>query len=378
MTWWEQGLRLLLAVTIGCVIGIERERKNRPAGMRTHVLVCVGASIIAIMESLMISDTISLNMNTANTGIGISYGRITAQVISGIGFLGAGTIFVSQKKIAGLTTAASLWTAACLGLAVGMGYYLIAIAGCAIVMLTLSLLQRMVRVNAVKHVEVKFIHRVETIAFINDYFQSVGVKVLDMLDGEEAGIKSVSFLVEGPMAYGYLKGERGVHRLVRISPFNSAGKRMTSFASVEVMPEFNEDIQIEIKPEDIEIDTHRASGAGGQHINKTDSAVRITHIPTGIVTSCQSERSQLQNKEQALNMLKSKLYQRYIEEQEEKLSKIKGVQMKNEWGSQIRSYVFCPYTLVKDVRTGYEETNVTRVMDGEIDEFIYAYLKSQI
>jgi len=205
-----------------------------------------------------------------------------------------------------------------------------------------------------------------------------GVKVLDMLDGEEAGIKSVSFLVEGPMAYGYLKGERGVHRLVRISPFNSAGKRMTSFASVEVMPEFNEDIQIEIKPEDIEIDTHRASGAGGQHINKTDSAVRITHIPTGIVTSCQSERSQLQNKEQALNMLKSKLYQRYIEEQEEKLSKIKGVQMKNEWGSQIRSYVFCPYTLVKDVRTGYEETNVTRVMDGEIDEFIYAYLKSQI
>ena len=204
------------------------------------------------------------------------------------------------------------------------------------------------------------------------------VKVLDMLDGEEAGLKSVTFLVEGPLAYGYLKGERGVHRLVRISPFNSAGKRMTSFASVEVTPEFNDDIQIEIKPEDIEIDTHRASGAGGQHINKTDSAVRITHIPTGIVTSCQSERSQLQNKEQAMNMLKSKLYQRYIEEQEAKLASIKGVQMANEWGSQIRNYVFCPYTLVKDVRTGYEENNVDKVMDGAIDEFIYAYLKSQI
>ena len=204
------------------------------------------------------------------------------------------------------------------------------------------------------------------------------VKVLDMLDGEEAGLKSVTFLVEGPLAYGYLKGERGVHSLVRISPFNSAGQRMTSFASVEVTPEFNDDIQIEIKPEDIEIDTHRASGAGGQHINKTDSAVRITHIPTGIVTSCQSERSQLQNKEQAMNMLKSKLYQRYIEEQEAKLASIKGVQMANEWGSQIRNYVFCPYTLVKDVRTGYEENNVDKVMDGAIDEFIYAYLKSQI
>jgi len=180
MPWTEQGLRLLLAIIIGCCIGIEREKKNRPAGMRTHVLVCVGACIIAIMESLMASDTMALNAEAANTGIAVSFGRISAQVVSGIGFLGAGTIFVSQKKIAGLTTAASLWNVACLGLAVGMGYYLIAVAGCAIVIITLSLLQRVVRVNAVKHVEIKFIHRVETIAFINDYFQSVGVKVLDI------------------------------------------------------------------------------------------------------------------------------------------------------------------------------------------------------
>ncbi|MDD6141925.1 MAG: MgtC/SapB family protein [bacterium] len=180
MVWWEQGLRLLLAVVIGCVIGMERERKNRPAGLRTHVLVCVGASIIAIMESLIISDTISLNMNNMNTGIAVSYGRISAQVVSGIGFLGAGTIFISQKKIAGLTTAASLWNVACLGLAVGMGYYTLAVAGCLIVVITLALLQRVVHVNAVKHVEIKFIHRVETIAFINDYFQSIGVNVLDI------------------------------------------------------------------------------------------------------------------------------------------------------------------------------------------------------
>lgn len=180
MVWWEQGLRLLLAVLIGCVIGMERERKNRPAGLRTHVLVCVGASIIAIMESLIISDTITLNMNNLNTGIAVSYGRISAQVVSGIGFLGAGTIFISQKKIAGLTTAASLWNVACLGLAVGMGYYTLAVAGCLIVVITLALLQRVVHVNAVKHVEIKFIHRVETIAFINDYFQSIGVNVLDI------------------------------------------------------------------------------------------------------------------------------------------------------------------------------------------------------
>ena len=180
MVWWEAGLRLLVAVLVGCVIGIERERKNRPAGMRTHVLVCVGAAIIAIIESLMIADTINLNRAADGTGIAVSAGRLSAQVISGIGFLGAGTIFISQKKIAGLTTAASLWNAGCLGLAIGMGYYAIAIAGCAIVIVTLTLLQRVVRVNAVKHVEIKFIHRVETIAFINDYFQSIGVHVLDI------------------------------------------------------------------------------------------------------------------------------------------------------------------------------------------------------
>lgn len=180
MAWWEICLRLFLAVVIGCIIGIERERKNRPAGMRTHVLVCVGASIIAIMENMMIADTIALNASIASTGIAISYGRISAQVVSGIGFLGAGTIFISQKKIAGLTTAASLWNVACLGLAIGMGYYIIAVAGCIIVIITLTLLQRVVRVNAVKHVEIKFIHRVETIAFINDYFQSIGVNILDI------------------------------------------------------------------------------------------------------------------------------------------------------------------------------------------------------
>lgn len=181
MVWWEAGLRLFLAVVIGCVIGIEREKKNRPAGMRTHVLVCVGASMIAIVECMMLADTMTLNLNNPNnTGVAISFGRMSAQVISGIGFLGAGTIFISQKKIAGLTTAASLWNAACLGIAIGMGYYLIAIAGCAIVMITLTLLQRVVHVNAVKHVEIKFIHRVETIAFINEYFLSIGVHVLDV------------------------------------------------------------------------------------------------------------------------------------------------------------------------------------------------------
>lgn len=181
MTWWEAGLRLLLAVVIGCVIGIEREKKNRPAGMRTHVLVCVGAALIAVVESLIVADTMRLNLASGgDTGVAVSYGRLSAQVISGIGFLGAGTIFISQKKIAGLTTAASLWNAACLGLAVGMGYYLLAVAGCAIVMVTLTLLQRVVHVNAVKHVEIKFVHRVETLAFINDYFQSVGVTVVDI------------------------------------------------------------------------------------------------------------------------------------------------------------------------------------------------------
>ena len=181
MAWWEAGLRLVFAVLIGSVIGIEREKKNRPAGMRTHVLVCVGAALIAIVESMMMADTLALNLSHGNTtGIAVSFGRLSAQVISGIGFLGAGTIFISQKKIAGLTTAASLWNAACLGIAIGMGYYWLAAVGCVIVMVTLTLLQRVVHVNAVKHVEIKFIHRVETLAFINDYFQSIGVEVLDV------------------------------------------------------------------------------------------------------------------------------------------------------------------------------------------------------
>ena len=180
MAWWEAGLRLLLAVTIGCVIGIEREKKNRPAGMRTHVLVCVGASLIAILEAHIAADTIALNAAAQATGITVSMGRISAQVVSGIGFLGAGTIFTAQKKITGLTTAASLWNAACLGLACGMGYYALAAAGCGIVIVTLALMQRVVKVNAVKHVEVKFVNRNETIAFINNYFKEAGIVVLDI------------------------------------------------------------------------------------------------------------------------------------------------------------------------------------------------------
>lgn len=204
------------------------------------------------------------------------------------------------------------------------------------------------------------------------------VKVLDYLDGDEAGIKSVTIGIEGPFAYGFLKAERGVHRLVRISPFDSSGRRHTSFASVDVMPEFQEEIEITIDPNDLVVETHRASGAGGQHVNKTDSAVRISHKPTGLVASCQSGRSQIQNREAAMNMLKSRLYQRYIEEQEKKLASIKGEQKANEWGSQIRSYVFCPYTLVKDHRTSFEMGNVESVMDGNIDGFIYEWLKAQI
>lgn len=181
MAWWEAGVRLLAAAVIGCVIGIEREKKNRPAGMRTHVLVCVGAALVATLESFLAADTLALNLSHGGaTGVAVSFGRLSAQVISGIGFLGAGTIFISRKKIAGLTTAASLWNAACLGLAVGMGYYLLAAAGCAIVMVTLTLLQRVVHVNAAKHVEIKFIHRVETLAFLNEYFQSVGIHVTDI------------------------------------------------------------------------------------------------------------------------------------------------------------------------------------------------------
>ena len=204
------------------------------------------------------------------------------------------------------------------------------------------------------------------------------VKELDYLEGDEAGIKSVTFEVNGENAYGYLKGEMGVHRLVRISPFDSGGRRHTSFASVEVLPEIENDNEIEINSDDLRIDTYRASGAGGQHINKTDSAVRITHIPTNIVVTCQSERSQTMNKETAMKMLISKLTDLKEKEEEEKRNKLKGLQKDIAWGSQIRSYVFCPYTLVKDHRTNYEEGNVDKVMDGEINNFLFAYLKSQI
>lgn len=202
------------------------------------------------------------------------------------------------------------------------------------------------------------------------------VKLIDMLDGEEAGIKSVTFMVIGENAYGYLKAEKGVHRLVRISPFDASGRRHTSFASLDVMPELDDAVEVTINPDDLRIDTYRASGAGGQHINKTSSAVRITHIPTGIVVSCQAERSQFQNKDTAMKMLKSKLIELKERENKEKIEDLKGIQSDIAWGSQIRSYVFCPYTLVKDHRTNYEETNVTAVMDGNIDGFMMAYLAS--
>ena len=201
------------------------------------------------------------------------------------------------------------------------------------------------------------------------------VKELDYLDGDEAGIKSVTFLISGENAYGYLKGEMGIHRLVRISPFDSGGRRHTSFASCEVLPEITDDIKIEINPEDLRIDTFRASGAGGQHINKTESAVRITHIPTNIVVSCQSERSQIMNKETAMKMLKSKLINLKEKENKNKISELKGEQKEIAWGNQIRSYIFCPYTLVKDHRTNFEIANVQAVMDGEITDFMIEYLK---
>ena len=196
-----------------------------------------------------------------------------------------------------------------------------------------------------------------------------------MLAGDEAGIKSVTFSVSGDFAYGYLKAEKGVHRLVRISPFDSNARRHTSFASVEVVPEVEDDGEIVIKQEDLKIDTYRSGGAGGQHVNKTDSAVRITHLPTGIVVQCQNERSQIQNREQAMKMLTSKLIELKEREQAEKEAELKGDLKKIEWGSQIRSYVFCPYTMVKDHRTGWETSNVTAVMDGDIEPFINEYLK---
>lgn len=198
---------------------------------------------------------------------------------------------------------------------------------------------------------------------------------LDYLEGEEAGIKSVTALISGENAYGYLKSEIGVHRLVRISPFDAGGRRHTSFASVEVLPEITDDIEIEINAEDLRIDTYRASGAGGQHINKTDSAVRITHIPTNTVVSCQTERSQMQNRETAMKMLKSKLLDLKEKEQKEKIEDLKGEQREIAWGNQIRSYVFCPYTLVKDHRTGFEVGNVQAVMDGDLNGLIESYLK---
>ncbi len=202
------------------------------------------------------------------------------------------------------------------------------------------------------------------------------VSTLDYQDGDEAGLKSASILVEGPNAYGMLKSENGVHRLVRVSPFDSQSRRQTSFASLEVMPELDDSIQVDIRPEDVEMQVYRSSGAGGQHINKTSSAVRLIHKPTGIVVSCQTERSQFQNRDTAMKMLASKLYQIKEQEHLDKIGDIKGVQNEIAWGHQIRSYVFMPYTLVKDHRTGYENGNVQAVMDGELDGFINAYLKA--
>ena len=201
-------------------------------------------------------------------------------------------------------------------------------------------------------------------------------QILDFLDGDEAGLKSATISIEGENAYGYLKSESGVHRLVRVSPFDASGRRHTSFASLEVMPEITDDMNIEVREEDIKMDVFRSSGAGGQHINKTSSAVRLTHIPTGIVVACQNERSQFQNKDKALKMLKSKLLEIKEREHLEKIDDIKGVQKEIAWGSQIRSYVFMPYTLAKDHRTGFESGNINAVMDGDLDGFINAYLKA--
>ncbi len=208
--------------------------------------------------------------------------------------------------------------------------------------------------------------------------QGFKVKTIDYQSGDEAGIKSVTFQIEGAYAYGYLKGEKGVHRLVRISPFDSSGRRHTSFTSVDVMPVIDEDVDLELDPNDLVIDTHRASGAGGQHVNKTDSAVRITHTPTGLSAHAQSERSQNQNRQQAMAILKAKLTQLKLEERAERISDLKGEQKNIEWGSQIRSYVFMPYTLVKDNRTNVEVGNVQAVMDGYLEPFIQGYLRYQM
>lgn len=207
---------------------------------------------------------------------------------------------------------------------------------------------------------------------------SFSVETIDYLPGEEAGVKSVTLLIKGHNVYGYLKAEKGVHRLVRISPFDSSGRRHTSFVSCDVTPELSDDVDIDIKTEDLKIDTYRASGAGGQHVNTTDSAVRITHLPTNIIVTCQNERSQIKNREQAMKMLKSKLYQLEIEKQQQELDDIRGEQMEIGWGSQIRSYVFHPYSMVKDHRTNIETGNTQAVMDGELDMFIDGYLRSQM
>lgn len=201
------------------------------------------------------------------------------------------------------------------------------------------------------------------------------VEILDKLDGDEAGIKSVTFEVNGLNAYGYLKAEMGVHRLVRISPFDSNARRHTSFASLEVVPEIENEAELVISPDELKVDTYRSSGAGGQHVNKTESAIRITHIPTGIIVACQNERSQIQNRETAMKMLRSKLIEKREREQLEKMNSMKGDMKKIEWGSQIRSYVFHPYNLVKDHRTGFEMTDITAVMDGELQGFINEYLR---
>lgn len=203
------------------------------------------------------------------------------------------------------------------------------------------------------------------------------VEFLDYQPGDEAGVKSVTLQISGENAYGYLRSEKGVHRLVRISPFDASGRRHTSFSSVDIVPEIDDSIEVEIRPEDLKVDTYRSSGAGGQHVNKTESAIRITHIPTGIVVACQNERSQFQNRDRAMQMLRAKLFEKYRQDQEAKLAQLKGEYTEIAWGNQIRSYVFCPYTMVKDHRTEAETGNVQAVMDGELDPFIEAYLKSE-